>query len=153
MVSSFEYVIDPEVHKTEEDPQEQLQLKVPSRQSPNRMSWTRRRGTTWRLKKLQLLFVIMPAHYLLMEICDLIQINLRCTLKWCQPLKNSYELSYPHLWKTVSGSSFGKISLGVEWQNILKFRSEFFVRFYCVQFQIWVNLSDSSLIESGRMTT
>ena len=30
MAFSFEYVIDPEVHKTEEDPQEQLQLKVPS---------------------------------------------------------------------------------------------------------------------------
>ena len=36
MAFSFEYVIDPEVHKTEEDPQEQLQLKVPSGQSPNR---------------------------------------------------------------------------------------------------------------------
>ena len=28
MAFSFEYDIDPEVHKTEEDPQEQLQLKV-----------------------------------------------------------------------------------------------------------------------------
>ena len=38
MLFSFEYIIDPKVCKTEEDPQEQLQLKVPSGQSPNRMS-------------------------------------------------------------------------------------------------------------------
>ena len=38
MTFSFEYIIDPEVRKTEEDPQEQLLLKVPSGQSPNRMS-------------------------------------------------------------------------------------------------------------------
>ena len=30
-------------------------------------------------EKLQLLFVMMPAHYLVMEICDSMQINLRCT--------------------------------------------------------------------------
>ena len=38
MTFSFECVIDPEVCKTEEDLQEQLQLKMPSGQSPNRMS-------------------------------------------------------------------------------------------------------------------
>ena len=32
------------------------------------------------IKMVAALFVIMPAHYLFMEICDLIQINLRCTL-------------------------------------------------------------------------
>ena len=32
------------------EPQEQLHLKVPSGQSPNWMSWTRQRGTIWRLK-------------------------------------------------------------------------------------------------------
>ena len=37
-------------------------------------------GYHLKIEKLQLLFVIMPAHYLLMEICDSIQINLRCKL-------------------------------------------------------------------------
>ena len=50
MAFSFEYVIDLEACKTEEDPQEQLQLKVPGGQSPNRMTWSRRRGTIRRLK-------------------------------------------------------------------------------------------------------
>ena len=35
MTISFKYIIDLEVCKTEEDPQEQLQLKVQSGQSPN----------------------------------------------------------------------------------------------------------------------
>ena len=32
-----------------------------------------------KIKTVAALFAIMPAHYLLMEICDLIHINLRCT--------------------------------------------------------------------------
>ena len=35
---SFEYIIEPEVRKTEEDPQEQLQLKVLGGQSPTQMT-------------------------------------------------------------------------------------------------------------------
>ena len=34
-----------------------------------------------KIEKLQFLFVLMSAHYLLVEICELIQINLRCILK------------------------------------------------------------------------
>ena len=35
---SFEYIMEPEVRKTEEDPQEQLQLKVLGGQSPTQMT-------------------------------------------------------------------------------------------------------------------
>ena len=54
LMFSFEYIIDSEVGKTEEDPQEQLQLKVACDQCPNWMTWSRRRGTKGgaRLKKI-----------------------------------------------------------------------------------------------------
>ena len=50
MTFSFKYDIDPEVRKTEKHPQEQLQLKVPDGQSPNWMTWSRRRGAIRILK-------------------------------------------------------------------------------------------------------
>ena len=85
MAFSLEYVIDPKVCKTEEDPQEQLQLKVSSGHWCSDVM-NKTEGYYLKIEKLQLLFVIMSAHYILMEIYDLIQISLRCTLKGCQPL-------------------------------------------------------------------
>ena len=39
-------------------------------------------------------FVTMLAYYLYVEICDLIQLYLRCTLKGCQHKKNNRQLSF-----------------------------------------------------------
>ena len=72
---SLECFIDPAVCKTEEDPQEQLQLKVPRGQNPLPGVMNKTEGYHLKIEKLQLLFVIMPAHNLLMKICDTIQIN------------------------------------------------------------------------------
>ena len=44
------------------------------------------------LKMLTALFVIIPAHYLNTEICDLMQIFFRCTLTGCETLKKLYEM-------------------------------------------------------------
>ena len=38
-------------------------------------------------KTLAALFVVIPTHYLFVEMCDLIQINIRCTSKGCQHKK------------------------------------------------------------------
>ena len=38
----------------------------------------------WRLKILAALFVVIPTHFLYVEMCDLIQICLRCIPQGCQ---------------------------------------------------------------------
>ena len=65
MMFSFKYAIELEVCKTEEDPQEKLQLKVPSSRSYNPMIKTE--GYHLKIIKLQLLFVIMPADLIINE--------------------------------------------------------------------------------------
>ena len=81
---------------------------------------SRWRTTIWTFKLLAALFVIMPAHHA--EICDLIQIYLKCTLKGCWPLnKKSLKLSFATyfiLWNpynqkiaTITGDIFNFSSL------------------------------------------
>ena len=86
MQFSFEYYIDPKDHKSEEEIR-QLQLRVLCGQSSNQMLCKTEEYHP-NIKTLQLFWWIMPSHHLLYEnVCKGQQINLRCTLKGCQPLK------------------------------------------------------------------
>ena len=49
--------------------------------------WFKTEGNNLKIETVAALFVILPAHYLLIEMCDLIEINLRCIPQGCQPLK------------------------------------------------------------------
>ena len=69
-------------------------MKANGTRLPNRMqNWldqnARQRNNIRTLKLLTALFVVMPTHYLEMEICDTIQMYLRSVPKGWQPLKKS----------------------------------------------------------------
>ena len=87
MQFSFEYFIVPKVHKTEEDVKASavyLNHQDICSDSPNRMetldgSVNKMEGDQLKIETVAALIVLMPTHFLYTKMCDLRQINLRCT--------------------------------------------------------------------------